>query len=136
MVLGVAVKDSRNIKKYYQKFTDYMRDRHAMRLQKHLKDDKWLIPRIKPGCPIDLGAGRLLFAGEVAGFLNPMGEGISAGLESGFHVACAIAEFFSEPDRVLIAYQNRTEALQNYMRRQWNIIGNVSEAFNEMKIGH
>ena len=31
--------------------------------------------------------GRVLFAGEIAGFLNPMGEGISAGMESGYCVA-------------------------------------------------
>ena len=31
---------------------------------------------------IDYGVGRILFAGEVAGFLNPMGEGISCGMEN------------------------------------------------------
>ena len=28
-----------------------------------------------------------MFAGEAVGFLNPMGEGISAGLESGYAAA-------------------------------------------------
>ena len=55
------------------------------------------MPHIRPGCHVDYGVGRILFAGEVAGFLNPMGEGISAGMESGYCAACAIMEHCDNP---------------------------------------
>lgn len=45
------------------------------------------MPRIGQECKIDYGIGRVIFAGEIAGFLNPMGEGISAGMESAYNVA-------------------------------------------------
>ena len=54
-----------------------------------MKEEKWLMPHIRPGCRVDYGVGRILFAGEAAGFLNPMGEGISAGMESGYCAASA-----------------------------------------------
>lgn len=39
---------------------------------------------------VEYGTGKVLFAGETAGFLNSMGEGISAGMESGYAAAKAI----------------------------------------------
>lgn len=45
--------------------------------------------------------GRLFFAGEVAGFLNPMGEGISAGMESGHSIAVSVKEHFNDPNSVV-----------------------------------
>jgi len=49
-----------------------------------------IIPEIRPGYTVDLGEGRVLFAGDAANFLNPMGEGISSALASGYAVAEAI----------------------------------------------
>ena len=56
--------------------------------------------------------GRVLFAGEVAGFLNPMGEGISTGRE---------------------AYRQSTENLKSYMQRQWSLVGGMAGTFREME---
>mgnify|MGYP002508478290 CR=1 FL=1 len=60
----------------------------------------------------------LLFAGEVAGFLNPMGEGISAGMESGYCAAYAIMEHFDNPETVGEAY-SRTPFCYPYQRLQY-----------------
>ncbi len=60
--------------------------------------------------------GRILFAGEIAGFLNPMGEGISAGMENGYHVANAVANHFDDLDMVYADYKNDTlKLLRKYM---------------------
>ena len=40
-----------------------------------------------------------------AGFLNPMGEGISAGMESGYCAACVIMEHFDNPKIACVAYR-------------------------------
>ena len=92
------------------------------------------MPRIRPGCAIDYGVGRILLAGEIAGFLNPMGEGISAAMESGYHAACAVAGAFDHPRQVLAAYRQNTKALHCYMQRQWNFTSSLASTFEEMKL--
>ncbi len=119
LVLGVAVKDQRN---------------HNLQMETQLKAEKWLMPHIRPDCIVDYGKGRVLFAGEAAGFLNPMGEGISAALESGFAAAKAVLQNFGNADSVCAAYRENTETLCSYMRRQWDFTGRMSETFREMRI--
>ena len=135
LVLGVAVRDMSSTGAYYERFLAYMRQRHQLRLMQQQKAEKWLMPRVLPGCPIDHGQGRILFAGEAAGFLNPMGEGISAALESGYHAACAIGECFGDPQQVLRAYEGKTEPLHAYMKRQWRFVGEIGGTFREMRAG-
>ncbi len=132
LVLGVSVKDSSKAEYYYARFIDYMKRKHDLRIDKQLKVDKWLMPRIHPGCPIDYGVGRVLFAGEIAGFLNPMGEGISAGMESGHHAARAITKNFENPEQVYADYMENTATLHTYMKRQWSFVGRMAETFKEM----
>jgi flavin-dependent dehydrogenase len=78
-----------------------------------------------------------LFAGEAAGFLNPMGEGISAALESGFAAAKAIRQSGLNAQLDLqtihIAYRDNTTELKNYMERQWHLIADLSVKFSQMK---
>ncbi len=80
-----------------------------------MKEEKCLIPNIRLGCHVDYGVGRILFIWEVAGVLNPMGEGISAGMESGYCAAGAVAGHFDNPETVREAYRQSTENLKSYM---------------------
>lgn len=134
LVLGVAVKNKDQTESYYNRFLRYMKERHNLQISKLEKTDRWVMPQIRPGCPIDYGTGRILFAGEIAGFLNPMGEGISAGMESGCHAACAIADHFEHLEAVYAAYRQNTKALKNYMERQWNFTASMASTFQEMKL--
>lgn len=132
LVLGVSVKDTDQIMHYYSRFLDYMKENHHLRINRQTKEEKWLMPQICPGCLVDHGVGRILFAGEIAGFLNPMGEGISAGMESGHGAACALMEHFDDPESVRKAYRESTEELQAYMTRQWSLVGGMAGTFSEM----
>ena len=134
LVLGVSVKDSSNAEYYYSRFIAYMKEKHNLRIDEQLKVDKWLMPHIRPGCAIDYGVGRVLFAGEIAGFLNPMGEGISAGMESGYHAANAIMLHFDNLDLIYADYKESTAALHNYMKRQWSFVAGMADTFREMKL--
>lgn len=134
LVLGVSVKDSSKVERYYTRFISYMKEKHNLRIDKKLKSDKWLMPHIRPGCAIDYGVGRVLFAGEIAGFLNPMGEGISAGMESGYCVAQAISQHLDNVDLVYDEYRESTAALHNYMKRQWSFVAGMTDTFKEMKL--
>lgn len=133
LVLGVSVKNMHKIESYYEQFLSFMSKQHHLQIDKELRREKWLMPRIYPGCPIDYGTGRILFAGEAAGFLNPMGEGISAGMESGYCAACAIAEHFDSSDQICADYKKRTQSLKTYMERQWSLVADLSDTFRKMK---
>lgn len=134
LVLGVSVKDNSKTEYYYSRFISYMKEKHNLHIKNELKVDKWIMPRIRPGCAIDYGVGRILFAGEIAGFLNPMGEGISAGMESGYCIAKSIIQHYDNPDLVYSDYKYNTAELHNYMKRQWNFIAEMSNTFKEMKL--
>ena len=96
------------------------------------------MPHIMSGCPIEYGKGKVLFAGETAGFLNPMGEGISAGMQSGYAVAKAIEkiDLSSKIDlKILYSfYQDNTSALRVYMQRQWSFVAGMASTFDYMKL--
>lgn len=134
LVLGVSVKNPSNIEMYYERFITYMQKQHSLIIKRQIKSEKWLMPHIRPKCNIDFGMGKILFAGEIAGFLNPMGEGISAGMESGFHVANAVANHFDDLDMVYADYKNDTIQLRTYMERQWSFVAGMADTFSEMKL--
>ncbi len=143
LVSGVAVKDFSKAEYYYGRFTDYLKERHGLRIEKQVKTDRWIMPYIRPGCGIVYGVGRVLFAGEAAGFLNPMGEGISAAIESGFLAAKAVAEktvtasvagSYDDTEKIIENYRESAGGLHSYMRRQWSFAAGIADTFGEMKI--
>ena len=134
LVLGVSVRECERINEYFSGFIAYMQGKHGLRIESQLKEDRWLLHRVRPGCAIDHGVGRVFFAGETAGFLNPMGEGVSSAVESGYRLAAAILDRFDDPKQVLAAYQTATQPLQDYMKRQWHLVSGLSDAFREMRV--
>lgn len=131
LVLGVASANPAEIPLYYRRFLEYMQTNHGLKLHgAPLKQDRWQMPKIVPGCPVTYGSDRVLFAGEAAGFLNPMGEGISAAMESGAAAAQAIADNFHNPQAVLRGYRDNVQDLHAYMRRQWRLLSGMSESFS------
>ena len=134
LVLGVSVRDGCLVNAYFLKFIAYMQERYGLRIERELKQDRWLMHRVRPGCAIDLGVGRVFFAGETAGFLNPMGEGVSSAIESGHQLGVSIAYHFEHPKAILPAYESAVKPLQDYMKLQWHLVSGMSDAFREMKL--
>ncbi len=134
LVIGVSVLNPSRIDYFHKRFLGYLKERHGLRIKQCLRSEKWLMPRIRPGCAITYGKGRILFAGEAADFLNPMGEGISVGMESAFHAADAIADHFGEPKAVLAEYEKNTQPLRSYMLRQWALVAGMAAPFSEMRL--
>ncbi len=129
LVLGVASTYSTDIARYYENFITYMKDKHALSISKELRKDKWIIRNILPPFDIDYGTGSILKAGENAGFLNPMGEGISSAMESGYCAACAIISDFDNRQNVIEDYKRSVAETKNYMQRQWQLVGRMSNKF-------
>lgn len=124
LVLGVSVPEGGDVGAYYPKFLSYMTAHHRLQIGPPLRAERWLMPRVEADCPVYLGAGRVLRAGEAAGFLNPMGEGISSALESGRLAAEAVAGF-QDPAAVQRAYAAAAAPLRRYMERQWRLVGQL-----------
>ncbi|MCI8441004.1 MAG: NAD(P)/FAD-dependent oxidoreductase [Provencibacterium sp.] len=133
LVLGVSGLQPQSLAAWHERFLRYMRQQHRLKIIETLRAERWVMPLISPGCPISCGSGRLLHAGEAAGLLNPMGEGISSAMQSGYHAACAVDEQFDSPEKVLQEYRKQIKPLQEYMRRQWNFVGRLAESFSSMR---
>lgn len=133
LVFGVASKDVTDIQICYNNFINYMKDNHGLKIFDKVKEEKWIMPRMRPDFNINYGKGRLLSAGESAGFLNPMGEGISCAIESGCAVAKAIADNFDSSENVLPCYREYAKDVFAYMKRQWHLVGLMSERFSNMR---
>ncbi len=133
LVIGVAVKNPRNIKFYHNSFLSYLSKEFNLVIEEQLKSDKWLMPHIHPDCKIDYSIGHVLFAGEIAGFLNPMGEGISAALESGYYAAMSIIQHFDNLNMVSAHYKEKTCDLHRYMKRQWKFVADMTDSFKDFK---
>lgn len=109
-----------------------MKEKHGLSISKELRTDKWLIRNIKPPFEINYGENGILKAGENAGFLNPMGEGISCGMESGYYAALAIISDFNNRQSVIENYKQNVSNVKNYMQRQWQLVGRMSKKFSFM----
>lgn len=133
LVLGVSVKDVQKIPEFYIRFIDYMKEKHGLVIEQQVKEEKWLMPYIHPGCKVDYGIGRIFFAGEIAGFLNPMGEGISAGMESGYCLAKSMIKNFKDVHMIQVEYERSAAGVKSYMQRQWSLVAGMSETFTEMR---
>ena len=132
LVMGVAVKNAKNTAKYYDAFVRYMKKQYNLSIIKQTKEDRWLMPHVRPGCQIDYAKGRVFFAGETAGWLNPMGEGISCGMESAFHLVQALIENFNNPTFIESEYRKKASSLHEYMMKQWSFTGSMTKTFTEM----
>lgn len=136
LIFGVAVKNPNKTEQYYNEFINYMHVNHNVHIESVERSERWIMPRILPGCKIDYGKGRILFAGETAGFLNPMGEGISCGMESGYELARAIEtidiDTSYDENRLLAKYKENTNEIHDYMIRQWRFVARMSKTFEQM----
>lgn len=133
LVLGVAAPVGEDLRSLHARFLAHLRRGFGLRLEEEFGADRWVLPRVCPGCPLDLGAGRVLRAGEAAGFLNPMGEGVSCALESGRLAALALLLHFADPVAVRAAYESSAAGPHAYMRRQWSLVSQFSRRFAELR---
>ncbi|MDR1020155.1 MAG: NAD(P)/FAD-dependent oxidoreductase [Synergistaceae bacterium] len=136
LIFGVADTKTEHIDAHYSNFISYMTEKFNAKLTDTGKSEKWVMPHVQSDCRISLGKGKILFAGETAGFLNPMGEGISCCIESGHASALSIGQTCPKGKGVNEndlheAYFRNTKDLHNYMKRQWAFLGSISTRFRQ-----
>lgn len=132
LIFGVCVKNINKIESYYAEFLSFLASHYNAKIQSCDKKERWIIPNLQSDCSLYLGKGRVLFAGEAANFLNPMGEGISSALISGNAIAEAILETGIQGtlQNLLDTYKNNIVYEQERMIRQWDLLAGISQKFS------
>lgn len=137
LIFGVGVKEPAKMKMYHSRFLSFLNSEFNARIESCVKEEVGIMPSVMPRCPVDLGTGRVLFAGEAANFLNPIGEGISSALASGYAAAEAIKSVHKTNDfnvkSLIETYKSSTLPEKQYMTRQWTILASMSSKFSYMK---
>ena len=133
LVLGVSAKNPEKIPTYYKNFLTYMKEKHGLVISSQKKEEKWLLPQITPDFHIYYAKGNVFFCGEAAGFLNPMGEGISCGMESSYYLANSMHDFFEDAQKIETSYNEGSKPVLERMIRQWKFVGSIADTFSEMK---
>ncbi len=133
LIFGVGVKEASLIKDYHSVFLSFMASKFNAKIQSFVKGEIGLLPCIMQGYNLDLGRGRILFAGEAAGFLNPMGEGISSALITGKAAAESVVYLHEKGNlnlKLLDLYKNNIANEKGYMMRQWKFLATLSPRFS------
>lgn len=138
LIFGVGVREPAVMKMYHSQFLSFLNLQFNAEIESCVKGEIGIMPRIMPGCPVDLGKGRVLFAGEAANFINPMGEGISGALVSGHAAAEAFKSVYVKnngfnAECLVDIYRNNVAHEKQYMTRQWSILASMSPKFSYMK---
>jgi flavin-dependent dehydrogenase len=134
LIFGVAGKDIGKIDYYYSTFINYMKLKHKAHIDITERQERWTMAAPLPGCPINYGKGRVLFAGESAGFMNPISEGLSSAIGGGYAAAEAIFKAGNFDMKLIYAeYKKALAEFEDYMKRQWSLMGSKSSKFAYMK---
>ncbi|HEY0196829.1 MAG TPA: NAD(P)/FAD-dependent oxidoreductase [Methanobacterium sp.] len=134
LIIGVGVKNASQMKSYHSKFVSFLKSHYNAQIEPPEKEEVGIIPEIRPSYTVDLGEGRVLFAGDAANLLNPMGEGISSALASGYAAAEAIKSNIHgnniNSGNILKSYESKLNSEIEYMIRQWKFLGTISPNFS------
>ena len=137
LIFGVGVKEPAKMKMYHSKFISFLNSKFNAKIESYVKEEIGIMHSVIPGCPINLGMGRILFAGEAANFLNPIGEGISSALASGYAAAESVKSTYKTNNfsvkSLIDTYHYNILSEKEYMTRQWAILASMSPKFSYMK---
>lgn len=126
IVVGTIAKTLEKSKYLHREFIEFLKKQINLEIIREVKDEAWCIPLVIPNFPIILRNKRVFFAGEVAGLLNPFGEGISIALTSGLCLshACIKQKSLELNDCVEIekSYSSSISAEIGHMKRQWYFV--------------
>jgi geranylgeranyl reductase family protein len=134
LIIGVGVKRAGNAAAYFDRFISYLQGEYDVKLEAKIKEEFWLLPVIIPDFNFVLGRKKIFFAGEAAGLINPIGEGISSALTSGDALAKSIITTYAERQsydeaKILELYKNEMALELEHTKRQWTLLRQLSPSF-------
>lgn len=120
IIVGCGCMRGDRIGGYHGRFVEYLRARYGFEPREALHDEGCLGNAMGPTNRFFLGAGRVLVAGEAAGFLHLGGEGISGALETGWQAGRALVESAAAGDDALERYRRATRSQRERVLDQWS----------------
>jgi flavin-dependent dehydrogenase len=120
IIVGCGCMRGERIGGYHARFVELLRQRHGFAPTETLRDEGCLGNAMGPTNKFFLGQGRVLVAGEAAGFLHLGGEGISGALETGWLAGQAVVEAMAQGDDALARYRTATRAERERVLDQWS----------------
>jgi flavin-dependent dehydrogenase len=120
IIVGCGCMRGDRITGYHARFVDFLRKHHGFAPAEILRDEGCLGNAMGPTNRFFLGQGRVLVAGEAAGFLHLGGEGISPALETGWQAGQAIVDAVAQGDDALARYRTSARGARERVLDQWS----------------
>ncbi len=129
LVYGVGAHSGKLIPKCIQDSTVYLAKRFGLEVEEIKRQTGCLVSNMAVTGTYDLGRGRVLLAGEAAGYVNVFGEGISSALVTGQLAARAIHEAETSDRDAFSVYSNLSQGEQKMTSQSWAITKSLKIRF-------
>jgi flavin-dependent dehydrogenase len=120
ILVGCGCMRGDRIAGYHDRLVAYLRQRFGFAPSETLRDEGCLGNALGPTNRFFLGQGRVLVAGEAAGFLHLGGEGISGALETGTLAGRALVEAAGRDGHALEVYRRLSRGARDRVLDQWS----------------
>lgn len=137
IIVGVISNTITKAKEFHLNFLGELATNKNLQVSKEIRDEIWCLPIIDKEYASLLSSKRVFFCGEVAGILNPFGEGISGAFTSAIELSKSCLEFKDDLDNIRgieELYKHNMKSELEYMIRQWEYIKSISKEFKENRI--
>lgn len=127
LVYGVAAEKGGRTEPYLKRFTEYLQNYFQLKIDKVVRKTSCL------GADLGLrgnflpGRGRVLLAGEAAGFMNMFGEGISSALPTGLIAGDAIHKAHMSNESAISLYTAMLEPEKKMTTATWDLAKSFME---------
>ena len=125
LVYGVGTPSGESPESYFENSTEYLRRTFGLEVKKIVRKTGCMATNMGISGNFRLGSGRVLLAGEAAGFMNMFGEGISSAIATGRVAAEAVCEAVTSGLDVLQIYTRLAESEQRYTTESWKLANMV-----------
>lgn len=132
LVIGVIAEKRAVAQQYHKRFIEFLINTENLSISRELGEETWFLPLVVPESDLLFNTGNIFFAGEVAGLLNPFGEGISLALSSAIALAgsCKMHQHnLRQYESIAEGYKNRMSGEVAYMKRQWDFLMRFAPEF-------
>ncbi len=121
LIYGIGALKGESVNPYLENLTEYLEKSFGLNIHKVKRRTGCVATDMGMTGNFLMGDGRVLLAGEAAGFMNAFGEGISSALATGLVAADAIHQAETSSQSVLPVYNELVKAEQELTTISWEM---------------
>jgi len=133
LVYGVGAQAGKAITPYLTDSTEYLTKHFGLKVEKIERKTGCVATDMAISENFLLGHGRVLLAGEAAGFMNVFGEGISSAIATGHIAASAICQAGASGQAVLPIYTELAKIEKRLTAKSWKLAEGLPIAKTQKK---